>query len=172
MIAGLAKRVNEKRISKARGDQSVAASAGGANGAGTDAVSNAISVVSQYIPAEMLGFYITVLSLYQPVSNSQKWGTFFGCMAFGLVYTVLAHMSAVKRNPPPADSSRSATQVIGLFLLPVIAFTIWSGAMPNSPFESFAWFSPNVGAIAVVGSSILLPLISHLMDIPVANPDN
>lgn len=131
-------------------------------------ISDALSAVAAYVPTEVIAIYTLAISTMagpkgangEPVLPLWAYFCFLGGDPI-LVWLVFV----VKKIA--TDHSRAILKVPRSWpyweaFAAMIAFTVWSAAMPRSAFSGYGWFSPNIAGLLLVVVSLLLPLVGGL----------
>ena len=115
--------------------------------------------VVKWIPADALAVYtvgITALSANDPDPNpSLAWLIVVGALAFALV---LLGAAATRRT--------LVTKDFGLAIMALVAFAIWSLAVPNSGWQEIAWVEDNPGYVAAASAvlGILFGAVANIVE--------
>ena len=99
----------------------------------------------KYIPAEVIGFYITAQSIVSSAGNPGPW-LLWGVFLFGLIVTPLYLRRFMK-----------VTKTLQL-VINTGAFVVWVFAL-GGPFELAAWYQPVYGALLLPAYTLIIPLV-------------
>jgi hypothetical protein len=136
-------------------DLSVLASGGGQRRRPGPAGS-ALVIITSYIPAEALGFYVTATALLR-----YPHGLGDGLIAAStLLLVALLVLAAHARIPAETRSKRKLGLAISFAL---VAAGVYIAALPQSFAHEWRPYTSAVGAVVVIGSSILLPTLGELL---------
>jgi hypothetical protein len=116
---------------------------------------SALVIITSYIPAEALGFYVTSTALLR---YPRGWGD--GILAIcSLIFVTLLVLVAHARIPVDVRSRRK----LGLALFfAVFAASVYIAALPQSFVHQWPPYTSTVGAVVLLGASILLPALGEL----------
>lgn len=117
---------------------------------------SALVIITSYIPAEALGFYVTSTALLR---YPHGWGD--GILAIcSLIFVTLLVLVAHARIPANARSRSK----LGLALFfAVFAAGVYIAALPQSFVHEWRLYTSTVGAVVLLGASILLPALGDLL---------
>jgi hypothetical protein len=116
---------------------------------------SALVILTSYIPAEALGFYVTSTALLR---YPHGWGDKILAIC-SLIFVTLLVLVAHTRIPVGARSRRKLW--LALFFA-VFAASVYIAALPQSFFHEWRPYTSTVGAIVLLGASILLPALGEL----------
>jgi hypothetical protein len=121
-------------------------------------VADAFSNISNYIPTEIMGAYIPVLSVFAAASlQSFRWILFLAFVILTPIASwVLFAVAAVEAKEAIPWNPRY-WPAWGM-LAAVVAFTAYAAALPGSVFHEMKWFSDALG----LGGLIFAGLVLHL----------
>lgn len=128
----------------------------------------AIDRLTQYIPTEVVTFYVALVSALHTVKASLhvEWLGFYAMLAVTPVVVWLIYAAKSRANglawPLPPSS-----WPWWKFAAALIAFTAWAVALPQSPFESLSWYSTVFGPIIILGVTLILALLGAAFEPPV-----
>lgn len=106
---------------------------------GSDVVSSLVS----YVPAEAIAAYLILLPFMDPSGSSYsgRWGLAAGVAVLAVAYTVGYRYLAVDRG------ERDCFPWVPV-VTTALAFAAWVFAIPDSPFNAFGFYTPELGGAA------------------------
>ena len=119
------------------------------------ATDTALLVVSAYIPAEALGFYLTATALLE----YPKGWTDAGIAVVTLGFVALLVLAP---NVQSQDAVRSGWRLTLALLFALTAACAYIAALPQSFVHQWPPYTSSVGAVVVIGCSILLPALGTI----------
>lgn len=132
------------------GDQSQVPLRGSSNDLANTPTSVAATLAS-YIPAEAVAVYTSVLAFLVPVDKALDVQSYGSRWALAAVVAVLAVLYAVGTYKRAIERQNGAFRwPVGKTLLVLVAFAAWVFVIPGSPFGSFDWYTPALGAIGAI----------------------
>jgi hypothetical protein len=128
-----------------------------------------LNSIVQWIPIETIGVYVFLQQLFldplKPAASqsldqlnfSARWHVFF----VGLVLTILTVplYTALKAKLATATFKFP----LGETVIGTLAFVLWAAALPETPLDDWAWWSPDYGVAAITVSALLLNPIAVLL---------
>jgi len=112
--------------------------------------SDVASTLSKYIPSEAVALYVAVLPFLVPKNTAldqQHYGTRW-VVAGAIALIAVIYAVGLYRKDRRAKTLTFLWQVAFWKSAAVlIAFTGWVCVVPGSPFNSFSWYSPSLGAV-------------------------
>lgn len=129
--------------------------------AAAPSLSDAIAVVVSYIPTEIVGFYTVVLGVLTERGVTLTLTTMVAFLVATppVVWLVYAVKERESGRPIPW---RPSTWPLWEMISATVAFAVWSAALPRSALEDVHGFEQDYAALALIGVSLLLPLIGRL----------
>jgi hypothetical protein len=121
----------------------------------TTSPSDAITSLVSYVPAEAIAAYVLLLPFMDPSGDgySGRWGLAGGVAVLAVVYAVgYRKIAAVQ-----AETEFKFPWVPVLFS--AASFAAWVFAIPESPFNDFAFYSPELGAAAGTVAATLISFV-------------
>jgi hypothetical protein len=116
---------------------------------------SALVIISSYIPAEALGFYVTATALLRyPYGRGDA--IIAGC---AIVFVILLVLVANTRIPHNERSKRRLALALSFAVLAACAYI---SALPQSFVHEWQPYTSTVGAVVLLGASILLPVLGDL----------
>lgn len=122
--------------------------AGPPAGAAQDASTGVAATLAAYVPTEAVALYTTALAFLVPAHPSAQPQHYDRRWVLAIVVAVLAVLYAVgtvrreqRRARRPFVMPWSKVVVV------IVAFAAWVCVIPGSPFNSFGWYSPPLGAV-------------------------
>lgn len=128
-------------------------------GGGTN-ISDALQVITTYVPTEVLTLYVALLAATHP-----SWTLFWVFVVATplVVWTVFAgKLRNAGQSLPVAPASWPMWEMVAA----TIAYVVWAFTLPNSPFTGYAWYSSGVAAVAVLVASTVLGLLTPVVARP------
>lgn len=140
--------------------------AGGAHPADAH-VGGALSIVSDYIPSEILTMYIAIIGLVQTAGATwlMKWSVFAGALAVLLAYVVISFLQQRLdhvHHRGPAASVWHYSWVAGMAS---VAFTAYAMSIPGNPFEEITRQLTILGGALGLGLAVLMPMLGRLVGV-------
>jgi len=124
-------------------------------------VETALNVLFGYIPTETITLYVAVLAAIGTEGDvsGAEWLSFFIFLFMTPIVVWLVYGAKLKNANLPLPMSYSAWPVWEMSAA-TVAFAAWAFALPQSPFEDFAWYSPALAGVVVLVTSTLLGLLA------------
>lgn len=117
---------------------------------------SALVIITSYIPAEALGFYVTATALLRyPHGGGDEI-----LAVCSLVFVALLVLVAYARIP---TSTRSKRKLWLALFFAVIAAGAYIAALPQSFVHDWRPYTSTVGAVVLLGASIVLPALGELL---------
>ncbi|MEU2396114.1 hypothetical protein [Streptomyces sp. NPDC007369] len=131
------------------------------------AVVTAAESVMTYIPTEVVTAYVAVLGILDaPAGHSRtpQWVVFWLFLAITplAVWAAMAQREMAKGRRVPLHPAAWPVHTGFNIMAATAAFVLWGFSLPGSPFSGFGWYSPKIGAVALILGSLVLGLISPL----------
>lgn len=128
----------------------------------TDNVTAAVGTVTKYIPASVIGTYLTLTALLGDQNSTLLLIVFFAFWILAPLLVVAGAVSTRQRTSreavPQSLSALHPWPVIAAF----VAFAAWAPALPGSVLHTHAgWLTDQVGGALVVFTAFILPLIGR-----------
>jgi hypothetical protein len=131
-------------------------------------VTAALKAIASYIPSEILTVYVAVLAVLQQADNRLPSDaarlTFWIFLVLTPVVVLLVHASKVVASKNTTNTTPKSWWPVWEMIAATIAFVAWAMVLPDNPFQKEGWYSASVAAIAVLLVSMLLGLISPLVN--------
>lgn len=118
---------------------------------------SALTTIASYIPAEALGFYVTATALLG-YPRGRGDALIAGCSLVLVAVLVLVGYSNNRASGP--------TSPYRLFLalfFAIFAACVYISALPQSFIHEWPPYTSKVGAVVLLGSSILMPAMGELL---------
>lgn len=134
----------------------------------TNSVTTALSVLTTYIPTEVLTMYVAVLAALQDPSNktmASQWVTFWAFLVATPIVVWLIYSAKVKsagKELPLSPTKWPLWEMAAAML----AYTAWAIALPNTPFAQLPWYSAPLSGIVVLLASTVLGLLAPIFQSP------
>lgn len=131
---------------------------------GSAKVAQAVDAIAQFIPADLLGFYITANAVLSPLSVTGGWVLLVLCIAlipvlFWLGAKIPAYRTS-NRQPVP----RRTVNLLVAFS--AVAFIAWALTLPNNPaMQTWGAGAMKISAVVAIGLAIILPLAARKLDL-------
>lgn len=133
-----------------------------------DKVTQALEVVTAYIPTEILTLYVATIAAIQGDKASSAlapWAAFLVFLVATPVVVWLIYAAKFRAQSDhlpwkPADWPKWE-MVAG-----IVAYLAWALALPGNPFMEFGWYSSSLAGIAVMATAALLGLLT-----PIVHPE-
>src|SRR5215203_4035698 len=149
---------SQREIAQATGEKPEAQSA----------ITSALETIMTYIPGEIVTTYVAVVAVLPPVTDGVStgasvtaWVVFFVFLALTPIVSWLIYAAkAVNANEPPpwAIANWPKWEMTAA----TVAYVIWAAALPDNPFNGFAWYSAGVAGIILLVCSMMLGLIAPI----------
>ncbi|MFF3871198.1 hypothetical protein [Streptomyces sp. NPDC001978] len=136
-------------------------------GPGGNAAAAAAESVMTYIPTEVVTAYVAVLGILgSPADRSRgpQWVVFWLFLAITplAVWAAMAQREIAKGGRVPFHPAAWPIHTGFNIMAATASFVLWGFSLPGSPFQGFGWYSPKIGAAALILGSLVLGLISPL----------
>lgn len=134
------------------------------------AMTTALKVIVTYIPTEVLTLYVAILAAIQTpnkTSDRPLWTAFYAFLAATplVVWLVFAaKVRAAGKDFPLAPRTWPMWEMSAA----TIAYAAWAFALPESPFKSYAWYTPALAGVLVLIVSTILGLLAPLFQRPLS----
>jgi hypothetical protein len=159
----------ERRVA-ARGpsSQGEVAQAAGEKPETQSAITSALKNIMTYIPGEIVTTYVAVVAVLPPVTDGAStgasitpWVVFFVFLALTPIVSWLIYAAkAINAGDPPPWSIAKWPK--WEMTAATVAYVIWAAALPDNPFNGFAWYSAGVSGIILLVCSMMLGLIAPI----------
>lgn len=123
--------------------------------------------LTKYMPAEVVAMYTAILPFLVPKDealNQQdftlRWIVVAAIAAIGLIYGVGLYAKTQRSNYAPFKPWVAVWKSTTI----VVAFAAWVCLIPGSPFNSFGWYTPSIGAIIAILVGGLLGALAVTLD--------
>ena len=133
-----------------------------------NSVTTALSVLTTYIPTEVLTMYVAVLAALQDPSNktmTSQWLTFEAFLVATPIVVWLIYSAKVKSAGKELPLSPSKWPLWEM-AASMLAYTAWAIALPNTPFAQLSWYSAPLSGIVVLLASTVLGLLAPIFQSP------
>lgn len=130
--------------------------------------SSIVATLAAHIPAEALAVYLAGLAFLVPddkVAHAQNYTSRWILAGVVTVLAVLYALDAYRRELKEAGGT-SFDWPWGKLCVVVVAFLAWVCVVPGSPFNSFSWYKPGLGAVIGIVVNALITVIVRLREIP------
>jgi hypothetical protein len=108
--------------------------------------------IMKSIPAEIVGAWVAAKGLVDSANNVPKNTTLWICFAVGVVLTFLWTRKQIQGSgQPPSLKAKQMLVATG-------AFIIWVFAL-GPPFDSLAWYHSLYASLALIGYTLITPLV-------------
>lgn len=133
-----------------------------------NSVTTALSVLTTYIPTEVLTMYVAVLAALQDLSRksySLQWMVLWAFLAATPIVVWLVYAAKVKSagKELPLSPTTWPWWEMGAATL---AYLAWAFALPNSPFVEIAGYSAPLSGVIVLLASTVLGLLAPIFQSP------
>lgn len=133
---------------------------------GTDtktSIETALGVLFSYIPTEIIALYIAVVAAIKSTDTLSNWITFYIFLACTPIVVWLLYAAKVKKATGLIPLTLSSLPLWEL-IASTLAFVAWAFALPDSVFQSFAWYNQSIAGVSILLTSTVLGLISPFFD--------
>lgn len=135
----------------------------------SDAINSGMHVLFGYIPTEVLTLYVAVLGAIQKPSTgvaSAEWAAFWIFFAFTPVVVWMVNGIKVKAAQKALPLAFRTWPLWEMFAA-TFAYSVWTLALPGTPFAEFTWYSSSVAGIVVLVASTALGLLGQFFQKPI-----
>src|SRR5271154_2355718 len=140
----------------------------------TNGINTAMQVLFGYIPTEVLTLYVAVVAalhptpaaaqtevVHQGVVANADWYIYFIFLAATPVIFWVVYATKLKSAQKPLPIAVSTWPIWEMFAA-TVAYSAWAFALPNTPFNSFGWYSTGLAGVVVLVASTVLGLLAPL----------
>ena len=129
-------------------------------------VTHALKKMEAYIPVEIVGVYIVVVSaLGQESTDRARWIAFGFFLLFAPCAVWLVFATKVKSRGEPIPIP-FVQWPLWEMITATLAFLVWAYALAGTPFETFPWYSSALAGVIALVASMILGLVSPLFENP------
>lgn len=126
---------------------------------------SALESVVAFIPTEVVTLYVAALGIFHPTTSAAKWGIFGFCGLLVPIFVIIGSLEEHQRGKEVSIKSGGLVVVFGL-----VAYTTWTMALPETPFEEFTEYATKIGGAAVLVTASILPRVAGLCGVNARNP--
>jgi hypothetical protein len=116
----------------------------------TNTVQEALDKIADYIPAEALAIYVAALGILLPQTETERWATFAFGLGLVVIFTWLGLTNRRRRKP-------QTRTFWWLLFFGFLAFTLYAGALPNSPFLTLTDAATRILSVAALVAAYVIP---------------
>jgi hypothetical protein len=126
----------------------------------TRMVDSALERITAFIPADVIGLYVSGIAIFSPLSAVGKWWIFFVCLAFIPVVMLISYLQRKKRGLPTPQYK----VLLLLLVFAGVGFATWAAAMPETPFLSLHTAANKIGGFLVIPLAFVMYGIADICD--------
>lgn len=116
------------------------------------------------VPADIVAAYITIQGILAEHNNQPLWLSW--AVFFALLVLIPSYVCYVKTEPTGFVANKAFHWVSSC-----VAFTVWVFAMGGPFAATFDWYRPYFGSIALIVTTLILPVLEALVYGQESGPD-